>query len=121
LAARIDSGWCDSALGLASTGRLNIPSVVSKLVNLNVKTTYLDGELCGFGEAEMPSFAHTRAATDGKRGVHLEYAFDLLHLTGWVVSNVRAHLLCAFHRSRRDDMVTTSLRLRFRRKRMDEK
>jgi hypothetical protein len=35
---------------------------------VNVKTAYLDGELCGVDEARLPSFARTQAATDGERG-----------------------------------------------------
>ena len=55
-----------------------------------MKTAYIDGELCGVDEAELPSFAHTQAATDGGREVRLVYyAFDLLHLDGWDVSNLR--------------------------------
>jgi hypothetical protein len=38
----------------------------------------------------VPSFAHTQAATDGERDVHLVYyAFDLLHLDDWDVSNLQ--------------------------------
>jgi ATP-dependent DNA ligase len=38
----------------------------------------------------LPRFAQTQAATDGERGVHLVYyAFDLLHLGGWDVSNLQ--------------------------------
>jgi ATP-dependent DNA ligase len=59
------------------------------LANVNVKTAYIDGELCGVDEAGLPSFAQTQAATDGERGVHLVYyAFDLLHLGGWDISNL---------------------------------
>ena len=55
-----------------------------------VKTAYIDGELCGVDEAGLPSFAQTQAATDGERGVHLVYyAFDLLHLGGWDVSSLQ--------------------------------
>jgi ATP-dependent DNA ligase len=37
----------------------------------------------------LPSFAHTQAATDGERGVHLVYyAFDLLHIGGWDISSL---------------------------------
>jgi ATP-dependent DNA ligase len=54
-----------------------------------VNAAYIDGELCGVDEAGLPSFAHTQAATDGERGVHVVYyAFDLLHLAGWDVSNL---------------------------------
>jgi bifunctional non-homologous end joining protein LigD len=54
---------------------------------VNVKTAYLDGELCGVDEAGLPSFAQIQAATDGERNVRLVYyAFDLLHLDGRDVS-----------------------------------
>jgi ATP-dependent DNA ligase len=37
----------------------------------------------------LPSFAHTQAATDGERGVHVVYcAFDLLHIGGWDISSL---------------------------------
>ena len=44
------------------------PSAVAALANLNIKTAYFDGELCGVDEAGLPTFAHTQAATDGERG-----------------------------------------------------
>jgi ATP-dependent DNA ligase len=66
------------------------PSINAALANLNVKTAYLDGELCGVGDAGLPSFAHTQAATDGERDVRLlYYAFDLLHLDGQDVSRLQ--------------------------------
>jgi bifunctional non-homologous end joining protein LigD len=74
--------------GLDWTGKY--PSAAAALANLNVKTAYLDGELCGVDAAGLPSFAHTQAATDGERGVRLVYyAFDLLHLDGWDVSGLQ--------------------------------
>jgi bifunctional non-homologous end joining protein LigD len=55
-----------------------------------VKTAYIDGELCGVDDAGLPSFAQTQAATDGAREVRLVYyAFNLLHLADWDVSNLR--------------------------------
>jgi ATP-dependent DNA ligase len=58
--------------------------------NWSRETAYVDGELCGVDEAGLPSFAHTQAATDGERGVHLVYyAFDLLYLGGWDISNLQ--------------------------------
>jgi ATP-dependent DNA ligase len=66
------------------------PSAATALAKLNVKTAYLDGELCGVDEAGLPSSAHTQAATDGERGVRLVYyAFDLLHLDGQGVSDLQ--------------------------------
>jgi DNA ligase D-like protein (predicted ligase) len=87
MAARIDHGRVQllTRTGLDWTDKY--PSAVAALANVNVETVYLDGELCGVDEAGLPSFAHTQAATDGERGVHLVYyAFDLLHLNGWNVS-----------------------------------
>jgi ATP-dependent DNA ligase len=34
-------------------------SVAMALANLNVRTSYLDGELCGVDESGLPSFAET--------------------------------------------------------------
>jgi ATP dependent DNA ligase domain len=83
MAARIGNG----RVQLLSRTRLDwtdkYPSAIAALANLNVKTDYLDGELCGVDEAGLPTFAHTQAATDGEREVRLVYyAFDLLHLDG---------------------------------------
>jgi DNA ligase D-like protein (predicted ligase) len=89
MAARLDNGRVQllTRTGLDWTAKYR--SAVAALANLNVKTAYLDGELCGVDEAGLPSFAQTQAATDGERGVHLVYyAFDLLHLSGWDVSSL---------------------------------
>jgi hypothetical protein len=65
------------------------PSAIAALSNLNARTAYLDGELCGVDEDGLPSFAHTQAATDGESGARLVYyAFDLLHLDGRDVSRL---------------------------------
>jgi bifunctional non-homologous end joining protein LigD len=90
VAARIDNGRVQllTRTGLDWTDKY--PSATAALANLNVKTAYLDSELCGVDDAGLPSFAHTQAATDGERGVHLVYyAFGLLHLDGWDVSNLQ--------------------------------
>jgi bifunctional non-homologous end joining protein LigD len=89
MAARIDNGRAQllTRTGLDWTDKY--PSAVAALANLNVKTAYIDGELCGVDEAGLPSFAQTQAATDGERGAHLVYyAFDLLHLGGWDISGL---------------------------------
>ena len=89
MAARIDNGRVQllTRTGLDWTDKY--PSAVAALAKVNVKTAYLDGELCGVDDAGLPSFAQTQAATDGERGVHLVYyAFDLLHLAGWDVSGL---------------------------------
>jgi DNA ligase D-like protein (predicted ligase) len=90
MAARIDNGRVQllTRSGLDWTNKY--PSAIAALANVRVKTTYIDGELCGVDEAGLPSFAQTQAGTDGERGVHLVYyAFDLLHLGGWDISNLQ--------------------------------
>jgi DNA ligase D-like protein (predicted ligase) len=87
MAARIDNGSVQllTRTGLDWTGRY--PSVIAAYANLNVKTAYIVGELCGVDDAGLPSFALTQAATDGEREARLVYyAFDLLHLDGRDVS-----------------------------------
>jgi ATP-dependent DNA ligase len=89
MAARIDN--CRVQL-LTRTGldwTAKYPSAVTALANVNVKSAYLDGELCGVDDAGLPSFAQAQSATDGERDVHLVlYAFDLLHIGGWDVSGL---------------------------------
>jgi ATP-dependent DNA ligase len=89
MAARIDNDRVQllTRTGLDWTDKY--PSAIAALANLNVKTAYLDGELCGVDESGLPSFAHTQAATDGESGARLVYyAFDLLHLDGRDVSRL---------------------------------
>jgi DNA ligase D-like protein (predicted ligase) len=90
MAARITNGRVQllTRTGLDWTDKY--PSAIAALANLNVKTAYLDGELCGVDDAGLPTFAHTQAATDGERDVHLVYyAFDLLHLGGRDLSGLQ--------------------------------
>jgi DNA ligase D-like protein (predicted ligase) len=87
MAARVDDGRVQLLTRTGLDWTEKYPSVVAALANLNAKTAYIDGELCGVDEAGLPSFAQTQAATDGERSVHLVYyAFDLLHIGGWDVS-----------------------------------
>jgi bifunctional non-homologous end joining protein LigD len=87
MAARVDSGRVQLLTRTGLDWTAKYPSAVAALANLNVKTAYIDGELCGVDDAGLPTFAQTQAATDGERGVHLVYyAFDLLHIGGWDVS-----------------------------------
>jgi DNA ligase D-like protein (predicted ligase) len=89
MAARIDNGRAQLLTRTGLDWTAKYPSAIAALANLNVKTAYLDGELCGVDDAGLPSFAQTQAATDGERGVHLiYYAFDLLHLGGQDVSSL---------------------------------
>jgi bifunctional non-homologous end joining protein LigD len=57
MAARINNGHVQllTRTGLDWTGKY--PSIIAALVNLNVETAYIDGELCGVDEAGLPSFA----------------------------------------------------------------
>ena len=90
MAARIDNGRVQllTRTGLDWTDKY--PIAIAALANLNVKTAYIDGELCGVDEAGLPTFADTQAATDGERNVQLVYyAFDLLHLDGRDISHLQ--------------------------------
>jgi bifunctional non-homologous end joining protein LigD len=89
LDARIDNGHAQLLTRTGLDWTAKYPGVVAALANLNVKTAYIDGELCGVDDAGLPSFAQTQAPTDGKREVRLVYyAFDLLHLAGWDLSSL---------------------------------
>jgi ATP-dependent DNA ligase len=65
MAARIDNGRAQllTRTGLNWTNKY--PDAAAALANLNVKTAYIDGELCGVDESGLPSFAQTQAATLG--------------------------------------------------------
>jgi ATP-dependent DNA ligase len=79
MAARIDNGRVQLLTRTGLDWTAKYPGVTAALANLNVKTAYIDGELCGVDDAGLPSFARTQAATDGERNVRLVYyAFDLL-------------------------------------------
>src|ERR1700722_3547381 len=56
MAARIDQGGAQllTRTGLDCSDRY--PSVVAALANVEAKTAYLDGELCGVDDAGLPSF-----------------------------------------------------------------
>ena len=89
MAARIDNGRAQLLTRTGLDWTAKYPSVIAALENLNVKTAYIDGELCGVDDAGLPSFAHTQAASDGERSVHVVYcAFDILHLACWDVSQL---------------------------------
>jgi bifunctional non-homologous end joining protein LigD len=64
MAARIDNGRVQllTRTGLDWTGRY--PSAIEALASVNVKSAYIDGELCGVDDAGLPSFARTQAATE---------------------------------------------------------
>ena len=90
MAAGIDNGRVQLLTRTGLDWTEKYPSAIAALANLNVKTAYLDVELCGVDDAGLPTFAHTQAATDGERNMHLVYyAFDLLHLDGLDLSNLQ--------------------------------
>ena len=90
MAARIDNGRLQLLTRTGLDWTEKYPSATAALANLNIKTAYLDGELCGVNETGLPTFAHTQAATDGERNVPLVYyAFDLLHLDGRDISGLQ--------------------------------
>jgi ATP-dependent DNA ligase len=89
MSARHDQGRAQLLTRTGLDWTAKYPSVIQALAHLEVKTAYLDGELCGVDDAGLPSFAHTQAATDGESGARLVYyAFDLLHLDGRDVSRL---------------------------------
>jgi bifunctional non-homologous end joining protein LigD len=90
MAARIDNGRVQLLTRTGLDWTAKYPSAVAAVAGVNVKTAYLDGELCGVDEAGLRSFANIQAATDGERDVHLVYyAFDLLHVGGWDISSLQ--------------------------------
>ena len=89
MAARIDNGRVQLLTRTGFDWTDKYPGAVAALANVNVKTAYIDGELCGVDQAGLRSFARTQAVTDGERGVRLVYcAFDLLHIRGWDISSL---------------------------------
>jgi bifunctional non-homologous end joining protein LigD len=89
MAARIDNGRVQLLTRTGLDWTAKYPGAGAALASVNVKTAYLDGELCGVDDAGLPSFAQTQAATDGERGVRLVYyAFHLLHIGGWDISSL---------------------------------
>src|SRR5580765_3647123 len=62
MAARIDNGRVQLLTRTGLDWTEKYPSAIAALALLNVKTAYLDGELCGVDEAGLPTFAHTQAA-----------------------------------------------------------
>jgi DNA ligase D-like protein (predicted ligase) len=110
MAARIDKGRVQLLTRTGLDWTAKYPSAAAALETINVKSAYIDGELCGVDEAGLPSFAQTQAASDGERGVQVVYyAFDLLHLDGWDLSSLpltrRKELL--------EPMVTNKAALQF--------
>jgi ATP-dependent DNA ligase len=90
MAARTDNGRAQLLTRTGLDWSEKYPCVIAALVNVEAKTAYLDGELCGVDDAGLPSFAQTQAATDGERGLPLVYyAFDLLHLNGRDISDLQ--------------------------------
>jgi ATP-dependent DNA ligase len=64
MAARLDNGRAQVLTRTGLDWSDKYPSVTAALANLNVKTAYIDGELCGVDAAGLPSFAQTQAAAE---------------------------------------------------------
>jgi bifunctional non-homologous end joining protein LigD len=60
MAARIGNGRAQLLTRTGLDWTAKYPSAAAALANLNVKTAYLDGELCGVDDEGLPSFAHNR-------------------------------------------------------------
>jgi DNA ligase D-like protein (predicted ligase) len=89
MAARIDEGRVQLLTRTGLDWTAKYPSAAAALASLNVKTAYLDDELCGVDDAGLPSFARIQAATDGERAARLVfYAFDLIHINGGDVTGL---------------------------------
>jgi ATP-dependent DNA ligase len=89
MAARVDNGRVQLLTRTGVDWTAKYPNAVAALLNVNVKTAYLDGELSGVDDAGFPSFAQIQAATDGERDARLVYfPFDILHLAGRDVSGL---------------------------------
>jgi ATP-dependent DNA ligase len=61
IAARIDNGRVQLLIRTGLDWSARYPNAIEALASVNVKTAYLDGELCGVDKAGLPSFAHTQA------------------------------------------------------------
>src|SRR6204780_4319702 len=59
MAARIDNGRAQLLTRTGLDWTAKYPSAAAALANLNVKTTYIDGELCGVDNTGLPNFART--------------------------------------------------------------
>ena len=57
MAARIDNGRVQLLTWTGLDWTEKYPIAIAALANLNIKTAYLDGELCGVDEAGLPTFA----------------------------------------------------------------
>src|ERR1700722_8167260 len=82
MAARIEKGRAQLLTRPGLDWTPKYPSAMAALASLNVKTAYLDGELCGVDEAGLPSFAQTQAATDG------EPQYAILVLANYTIQDV---------------------------------
>jgi ATP-dependent DNA ligase len=82
MAARIDGGRVRLLTRTGLDWTHKYPSAIAALSNLNARTAYLDGELCGVDEDGLLSFAHTHAATDGESGARLVYSISCISTAG---------------------------------------
>jgi ATP-dependent DNA ligase len=62
MAARIENGRVQLLTRTGLDWTAKYPNAAAALGSLNVKSAYLNGELCGVDDAGLPSFAQTQAA-----------------------------------------------------------
>jgi bifunctional non-homologous end joining protein LigD len=67
MAARIDCSFGAAAQAKRADWSDKYPSAIAALKNINARTAYFDGELCGIDESGLPSFARTQAAATRTR------------------------------------------------------
>jgi DNA ligase D-like protein (predicted ligase) len=82
MAARIDRGNVQLLTRSGLDWTTKYPATAAALAKLQVKTAYLDGELCGVRPDGVTSFEMIQQASDGGGGALVYFAFDLLQLNG---------------------------------------
>jgi bifunctional non-homologous end joining protein LigD len=70
IAARIDERRVQLLTRTGLDWTAKYPSAAAALASLNVKTSYLDSELCGVDDAGLPSFAQIQAASRSYTTLH---------------------------------------------------
>ncbi len=83
LHARLDGGRVNLLTRTGLDWSHRYPRISKALATLEVKSAYLDGELCALDAEGVPTFSRLQAAMDeGKTDQLVYFVFDLLHLDG---------------------------------------
>jgi hypothetical protein len=72
MAARNDDGRAQLLTRTGLDWSDKYPSAIAALANLNVKTAYIEDELCGVDDAGLPSFANTQTLSAWSRRHRVE-------------------------------------------------